>query len=183
MSVQAVENGAPVSVRYAQDMSEWNSLLSTASEVEGYSLIGGKDNERTMAMLVGVPQLIKNVTFRVGDIIPAGQDHPRDFASVEVLIHPDHAARFPRKYAVYNDGSTGVYRDIIKRLAKDGIITLPDGPVSGDANTTIYDVALTDREDGKPVEFTNLNLYCPEGLRVSEYKNEDGSGAQTYYLG
>jgi hypothetical protein len=173
MSIQVPEE-------ISREMAEWNNAVSDAMEVEGYSLYGGKENDRTLDSLIGVPFLIKSVTFRPGDITPQGQKVPRDYVSVECLIRPDHAHKFARKYVVFNDGSTGVYRQVVAALAARGDIILDESlPENGEANTTRYDVSFASSEGF--AEF-DIRLLCPEGLRKSDYKNSDGSEGFTWYL-
>lgn len=174
-------------------MAEWNQEVTLADEVIGHSLIGGKENEETLDNLVGVPFLIENVTFRRGDVSIAPKGQPavyRDYVSVKALIRPDYAKRFKRNRVVFNDGSTGIYRQIVKYLEAKGVVTLPDDrPEEGSANTTKYDVSFSERtdsddSDGKPVytaPSTKVRLFCPEGLRKSPYANEYGE-AETWYL-
>jgi hypothetical protein len=163
------------------EMQEWDRLLSGAVEVAGYSLIGGKENEKTISLLEGVPFLIENVTFRPGDITPDGQDGPRDYVSVECLVAPQYRNRFPRAHVVFNDGSTGIYRNIVKELAKRDYVTLPEGPEDGEANTTRYDVSFSSGED-QPVTFPRINIFCPEGLRKSEYSRKGAPDGTTWYI-
>ena len=167
--------------RGRQEMMEWNTEVSDAIEIEGYSLYGGKENDQKLDSLIGVPFLIKNVTFRAGDIIPTGQTEARDYVSVECLIRPDHAHKFPRKYVVFNDGSTGIYRQIVAALVARDLVNLPDDlPEAGDANTTRYDVSFSDPESGDRT-FNAVRILCPEGLRKSDYQSNAGQ-AVTWYL-
>jgi hypothetical protein len=164
----------------SRDMAEWNSQVADAIEIEGYSLYGGKENDNKLDSLIGVPFLITTATFREGDITPAGQKQPRDYVSCEVLIRPDHAHKFNRKYVVFNDGSTGIYRQVVAALAARELVQLDDSlPEAGDANTTRYDVSFSGGED-EPREF-EVGLLCPEGLRKSEYKSATGDSV-TWYL-
>jgi len=172
------------------DIQEWNSEVSGAIEIEGYSQFGGKDNERTLDALVGVPFLIKNVIYRHSDITPDGWPHGRDYVSCEVLIHPDHAHKFPRKYVVFNDGSTGIYRQVTACLVARDMIQAPENlPEEGPAHETRYDVSFSEQRFGPggeeiwtAPEFP-VRLLCPEGLRKSDYPNPNGGGrSQTWYL-
>lgn len=184
MSIQPAT--PPASPVRDQDVAEWEQVMQDAIEVEGYTLLGGKENERTLDALIGTPFVIRNVTFRQGDIKPKGWAHPRDYVSCEVLVRPDHAGRFPRKYLVFNDGSTGIYRQVVAALTMRGKLAPPeDLPEEGPANETRYDVSFSRESadgDWQPVSFPDLKLYCPEGLRASDYKNEDGSDGRTWYL-
>jgi hypothetical protein len=180
MSIEHVTPAAMASAS-EREMAEWNAQTADALEVEGYSLYGGKENDKTLDALIGVPFLIKQVTFRSGDIVPEGQVEPRDYVSVECLIRPDHALKFARRYVVFNDGSTGIYRQIVAALiAADLVDEYANLPESGDANTTRYDVSYSG-EDGEPHSF-NLRLLCPEGLRKSDYQTGKYGQAVTWYL-
>jgi hypothetical protein len=163
-----------------QAMAEWNAVAAQADEVIGYSLIGGKENEETLAKLKGVPFVIEGVTFRKGDIVVKATGQARDYLSVEALVHPRYQSRFKRSRVVFNDGSTGIYRQIVKYLTDKGLITVPENlPEEGEANATRYDVSFSRGDDGG-TEF-DIRLVCPEGLRDSAYTNENGS-ATTWYL-
>jgi hypothetical protein len=172
-------------------MREWLALSNEADQVIGYSLIGGKENEQTLDLLVGVPFIIEGITFRQGDvnIMPKGEaPFYRDYASVEALVHPLFQGRFKRPRVVFNDGSTGIYRQLTQYLAAKGIIEVDDAYAeTGEANGTRYDVSLSGpgfKEDATTREdraFTGIRLVCPEGLRVSDYRNAYGEG-KTWYL-
>jgi hypothetical protein len=172
-----------------QDMAEWNNAVSDAIEVEGYTLIGGKENDKTLALLIGVPFLIKNATFRKGDVVPDGKTEPVDYVSLECLIHPGYASLFPRKYIVFNDGSTGIYRQVVGALAMRGVIELDETlPEDGPAHETRLDYSPTLGYDASErpdhITYEGLNLYCPEGVRFSEYTTpgKDKQTSKTWYL-
>jgi hypothetical protein len=171
-------------------IQEWAALASQADEVIGYSLVGGKENEQTLRMLTGVPHIVESLTFRRGDVNIAAKGEPamyRDYVSVSALIHPAYTANFRRPRVVYNDGSTGIYRQAVKYLASKGLITVDESlPEEGEAHSTRYDLCYTSERvnpDGAviypAVEF-QVSLVVPEGLRVSEYKNSYGD-SETYY--
>lgn len=172
-----------------REMDEWNANVSDAIEVEGYSLFGGKENDRALDSLVGIPFLVKHVTFRHGDIVPPKGNvydgkSARDYVSVEVLIHPEHAHKFPRRYVVFNDGSTGIYRQLVAALTSQGLITANESlPEEGGANETRYDLPLSKpSEDGwEPAEY-KIHILAPEGLRKSEYAVPGAGQAITWYL-
>jgi hypothetical protein len=165
-----------------QDLALWNELKKASSEFEGYTIIGGKENELPLTLLEHVDFIIKAATFRKGDITPKGHTEPRDYVSLEIMIDPVKRFMFPRGYLVLNDGSTGIYRQIVKALSERGRITLPDNlQEEGDANTTRFDVGFTD-DDGNALTFTAVNIRCPDGIEFSRYKNEDGSDAVTPYI-
>jgi hypothetical protein len=174
--------------RAARDAKQWDMEVGNALEVEGYSLIGGRENERTLDALIDTAFVTRHATFRQGDITPDGAASPRDYVSLEILVNPDDSHRFPRKYVVFNDGSTGIYRQIVAALAMEGMVELPEGlPEAGDANTTRYDVSFsgpeTDEHGERIAREFDIRIYCPEGLRRSDYTNEFGGGsATTWYL-
>lgn len=172
------------------DVAEWMAETAEAIEIEGYTQFGGKENEKTLDELIGVPFLIKSATFRHGDITPRGWAFARDYVSCEVLISPAHAHKFPRKYVVFNDGSTGIYRQIVAALVARDLVQVPqDLPEEGPAHETRYDVSFSRSEPNSegetiwyPREFP-VKLLCPEGLRKSDYDNPAGGGkSTTWYL-
>lgn len=163
------------------DQQEWDAANTGAAEVMGFSLYGGKENDNTLDALVGVPFSVLTITFREGDIkVDKEDERARDYVSLEILVHPAYAHKFNRKYVVFNDGSTGIYRQIVKFLAARGDISLDESlPESGDAHTTRYDVSFSDGPD-EPAVFVG-KLKAPEGLRKSEYDGPTGK-AVTWYL-
>jgi hypothetical protein len=165
------------------DAKVWENAVAGAIEIEGYSLYGGTENERTLDALIGIPLVILHATFRRGDITPKDTEVARDYVSLECLIHPSHQHEFARKYVVFNDGSTGIYRQVVAALYARELITVnEDLPESGEAHSTRYDVSFT-VVDTDSVEFRNIKIFCPEGLRKSKYDNPGGGGASTtWYL-
>lgn len=170
-------------------IAEWNAAAEGADKVIGHSLIGGKENEQTLDLLVGVPFVIEGVTFRRGDVNIMGKGETpfyRDYVSVEALIHPLHQSKFKRERVVFNDGSTGIYRQLVQYLAAKGIVQVAESlPETGEANGTRYDVSFSwaDEHDGSVTHSRvfRTRLVCPEGLRKSDYRNAYGE-AQTWYL-
>src|SRR6266851_1865215 len=51
-------------------ISEWNRVIATSTELVGYSLYGGKDNDRTLNDLIGIPFIVQTASFRKGDNTP-----------------------------------------------------------------------------------------------------------------
>lgn len=173
---QEVANVSPARADMARN--EWSAAVEAADEVIGHSLIGGRENEETLDNLIGIPFVIEAVTYRTGDITPPGKKAPRNYVSVECLIHPLSQAKFHRPRIVFNDGSTGIYRQLTKYLAAKGHIAVDENlPEEGEANATRYDVSYS---TGDPLTF-EIRLYCPEGLRKSEYTGPAGD-ATTWYL-
>jgi hypothetical protein len=178
----------------AVEVLQWNAAVSGAVEVEGYSLYGGKANDRTLDALVGVPLVITRVTFRHGDICPdKGPIYDgktgKDYVSAECLVHPAHAHKFARRFVVFNDSSTGIYRQIVAALSSQGLITLNEElPEEGGMNATRYDVSFSgcritpDGEEYWTSPTYGFHISCPEGLRRSDYAVPGKGDGCTWYL-
>jgi hypothetical protein len=164
----------------------WKNLADGADEVEGTTLVGGKDNERTLESLAGVPFVVTSMTYNQGDINTGTKEKPflRDFVSVEAHIHPAFANRFPRSAVVFNDGSTGIYRQSTQYLAAKGYLNVDESlPEGGEAHGSRYDVSYSQPNgDGKrtPLHFS-VRLLCPEGLRKSGYPGPAGEATTWYF--
>lgn len=141
-----------------------SALLENVDVVEGRPL-----TDKTS--LIGLPHVITLVAFRKGAKDKDGTQH--DYVSCEYTTVTDVPIE-----GVYNDGSTGIRRQIVAYLADKGILptpykTEPDSPVW---------VQPTDEAEKDP-EF-GIRFLAPRGLRVSTYDSEfapDGQ-ASTYYL-
>jgi hypothetical protein len=146
----------------SQDI-DLQSLLANADVVEGRPLTD-------KASLVGTPHVITSVVFRKGAKDNQGAQH--DYVSCEYT-----AVTAPPVEGVYNDGSTGIRRQIVAYLADKGIVPgeykiAPDEPIWVQA------------KEGTPDPEFSIRFLAPRGLRVSEYDSEfapDGK-ASTYYL-
>lgn len=170
--------------------------------------------------LLGVPFIITKLVFQPVAEPTAKVPHPTSFVSIEAttadaarldqqirrgkipnVASIDQLMFEPGARIVFNDGSTGIYRQLVTMLATYGIITLPEGG-SKEAEygtiTNIYDLPWTKwvsctqmdtlKEDGEPRPVITLNqngdpfrLVCRRGLYVSTYINEFGE-SKTYYL-
>lgn len=170
--------------------------------------------------LLGIPFIITKLTFQPVAEPTAKVKNPTSFVSIEATVadearlmlqiqrrkvpnvdNIDQLMFEPGARIVFNDGSTGVYRQLVTLLATYGIITLPDAGSKeaeyGDI-TNVYDLPWTKwiscsqmdtlKEDGeaRPVITNNQNgdpfrLVCRRGLYVSTYTNEFGE-SQTFYL-
>lgn len=184
----------------ATPVSWWDEQ---ADEVEGYDLV--KDD--ALLSLVGVPFKITSATFRDGIQRP-GYDYRDDYVSLELTVAPpavltataDRIATRRKAHdlpligmaraeeqLVINDGSTGIYRQIVQYLAEGKhLISLPDGEKEGEKGTTIYDLPrsqwLGGHDDTEPVTF-DIALKCSRGLRFSDYDNPVGTDkARTWYI-
>lgn len=105
---------------------------------------GGAD-VRDKATLIGQPMMVGKVTFNKGDYGP--------FASI-TAVDPAN------EEFVFNDGSTGVYRQVVGYLQDKGLINV-DKPDTGEYN---------------------VRLVLRRGLRRSDYEGPGGKPAVTFYL-
>src|SRR5882762_4135539 len=125
-----VENPSAMPPVYQPGM-DWETLVSTADEILGYDLAAGEVADD----LVGIPFALTAVTFRPG--VMRGKTR-QAYVSVEVRIankldlrlintrrESSRLARIPGletlafgpdSHVVFNDGSTGVYRQMVKYL-------------------------------------------------------------------
>jgi hypothetical protein len=171
--------------------------------------VDGSDFLKDVALmeLVGVPFLAYRVTFRDG-IQRKGAPFRDDYVSIEVHVAPepimrndaariisrrvsakipaDSPAARPNELLGVNDGSTGLYRQIVQYLAAKGTIELPAGPTVGEKGDTIYDLPRSAWVSGAEVatEGIAITLRCSRGLRFSEYKNDytGDESARTWYI-
>lgn len=193
-----------------QPGADWESLAAQADEILGYDLA----RDETADDLVGVPFMLTRVIFRPGAMRNKVQ---AAYVSCEVRTAPHLDARLinarressrlprladldslafgPDSHVVFNDGSTGVYRQVVKYLAGKEYITLKapvieagpygessfDQPPSDWANVTHGEVRFT--EDGFATYIADVLLFCPRGLRLSLYENDYTQTGKTRYLG
>jgi hypothetical protein len=202
-----VENSAAFPVY--QPGEDWQSLIDSADEILGYDLA----RDETADALVGVPFMITKVVFRPGVM----RDKERQaYVSSEVRIAPAmdiqlinsrrESSRLPRitalealafgpdTHVVFNDGSTGVYRQIVKYLMTKKFIELKSPLVeSGEYGESSFDQPPSRWTDTKAGDvsfdvegFTNyaadIRLYCPRGLRLSHYENDYTQTGKTRYI-
>jgi hypothetical protein len=179
--------------------TDWDAEVSRADAVAGHDL--AKDD--LLDALVGVPFMITRLTFRKGMKRKDGVQAA--YASCETVIGSDQALRRrrvnmqdlpfePGGQVIFNDGSTGIYRQVVEYLAAKGMISLPEGATKGAYGESIFDTPpigwtevhdgeLTFDDDGWADYAVNIRLVCPRGLRVSEYENEyNPNGSKTRYL-
>jgi hypothetical protein len=185
----------------------WEDLTHDADEVRGADLERG-------ALLVGVPMCIIRATFRQGDYMSAKIDAVGWYVSLDTVIGPEpEIARAirrkripeenlssvpePGETLIFNEGGTGVYRQIVEYLAaKKRILIKSDLPETGAYGESRYDVLppeweYPDRDgpelrygpDGTPTVSFEVRLLCPRGLRSSEYENEYTKAGVTRYIG
>lgn len=181
-----------------QEMSLFDSLVDGAIVIDSASL------EEKMP-LVGVPMVITRVTYR-----PKGAKQERGYVSVEAVIADERRltnairrgwipnvstlADFPftpEEKIVFNDGSTGIRRQLTMVLHASGALNIgafDDGDNSAfDRDWTEWDSfsevgtqKVNDAEVEIP-DFQGLQIFAQRGLRVSHY-DMDGQEATTFYL-
>lgn len=179
---------------YVPGVDDWDTLTASADEALGHELISGEAADK----LIGVPFVITRVSFREGTQ-RAGALYRDDYVSCEAVVAPknvlaerarkgrmnlDDISVDPGEHIIFNDGSTGIYRQIVAYLAGKGFITLPDGPEAGGKGETIYDLPRSQWDDGEDdaTNGINIRLLCPRGLRYSEYSNDYTQDGKTRYI-
>lgn len=201
------ETGAELAPRSLPGLAEewspqesWEEATAAADRMIGHDLA----KDELLDALVGVPFLVTGLTFRRGYLRPDGRQFAYVSAEVVIADAPTLAKRRvkvddlpfePGGTVVFNDGSTGIYRQFVAYLADKGAITLPDPiiaegthgessldlPPNGWADITAGE--LTYEPDGWANYTVSLRLLAPRGLRLSEYTNDWApNGAKTRYL-
>jgi hypothetical protein len=192
-------HGSPLT---AQD-AWWDEA---ADDVEGYDLL----RDEALYDLVGVPFVGYKAVFRDG-IQRKGAAYRDDYVSLELRVAPaavimrdiarvqsrrksfnvpplteSQALSLPGQQLVINDGSTGVYRQIMQYLVAKERITLPEGNEEGGKGDSIYDLPRSQwlKADTDETDSFNISLRCMRGLRFSDYENEytGDSTARTWYI-
>lgn len=189
---------------YDRNVESFGAMVEYAVEVEGNQLV----KEELADELVGVPFLITRVTFRKGVKDPASKTRYMAYVSCEAVIADqpyldrrkvslDDKPFLPSDHIVLNDGSTGIYRQVVAVLESQGYITLPDGPVAGAKGQTRFDAPpdewpaievgqevmgeIGTKNEGFLTYTVDVRIFAPRGLRLSEYASEFGD-AKTRYL-
>lgn len=180
----------------------WEELTRDAHEVFGADLEKG-------AQLIGVPFCLVQVTFRPG-LVNAKTGELMFYASLDAIVAPldvikRRLARIPEEnqeyaqdmageHVVFNEGGTGVYRQVIAYLESQGRIKInSELPREGRSGESRFDLSpagwevdesaeLKLAEDGSPTLAFAVRLLCPRGLRSSEYENEYSKEATTRYF-
>jgi hypothetical protein len=197
-----IETSAPVAFPQYQGET-WQELTEAAITTKGADLLSGAD-------LKGVPFVITGVTFRQSDFMnPVTKTNPY-YVSLELVTGDESAFAKARKRKridetctvdpgerlVFNEGGTGVYRQIVGLMEGLGWITLPEGPEGGAygesrLDTTpdqwVFTPAYTGLEtrftpDGETVVTAPVRVYCERGIRISEYENDYTKDGKTRYL-
>lgn len=167
--------------------------------------------ERDKYTLIGVPHVITSVTYRESK----DKNKPRGFASVEATIAPapaienairrgwipgvtalDQLAFTPGSNVVYNDGSTGIRRQLTQMFHDAGMCDVGGDPAEkgarfdrshtewdscnfeGTRHDAEFDVDVTYPLFDQSPNGGRLLIVVKHGLRVSEY----GEDSVTFYL-
>jgi hypothetical protein len=178
-----------------------------ADEVEGHDLL----RDEALYDVVGVPFMALKAIFRDG-IQRKGSEWRDDYVSLELRVAPvqtilanltriqarrrsfgvaeltaDQVASLPGEQLVINDGSTGLYRQVVEYLSAKGLIFLPEGAEQGEKGETIFDLPRSKWVNGMEdaTAGIDIRLRCSRGLRFSDYSNEftgDSEKARTWYI-
>jgi hypothetical protein len=192
---------------------DWETLIESADEILGYDLA----HDETTDDLVGIPFALTSVTFRPG--VMRGKVR-QAYVSCEVRIAPkakldlvlinnrrvssrlspiadlDALTFGPDSHVVFNDGSTGVYRQVVKYLSAKGYVELVQPVIEtgayGESSFDIPPSGFARINRGTPMEKDGFlgyaipmgaALFCPRGLRLSLYENDFTQTGKTRYLG
>lgn len=178
-----------------------------ASLIDGATVIRTAALEQDKMSLVGVPMVITRVTYR-----PKAAKTERGFVSVEAVIadvpHITQAIRrgwipgverfdqfhfTPEELVVFNDGSTGIRRQLTLMLDSAGSLNIGDR-VEGmnsefdrdwsewDSYTSYSTQKITEDQHIEIPDFKDLRIFAPRGLRVSNYTADGIGDATTFYL-
>lgn len=184
------------------NMQTWAEANESAIEFPGYDLLTDDRTDK----LENVPFLIVGATFRPGITTTDGRGMA--YVSVECMVAPAHLITkrgidpstlpfAPESHVVFNDGSTGVYRQVVNALEGIGYIKLDenngvrenapkgesifDQPPGEWADVRVGDFRLD--EEGRGIYAAPIRIRAPRGLRLSTYENEFTTGqATTRYI-
>lgn len=177
--------------------ASWEEATYGADEILGHDLA----KDELLDALEGVPFLIHRVYFRPSEV--SGR---KNYVTCEAKIadrtllerrhvRVDSLPFDPGDLVVFNDGSTGIYRQVVAYLHGKGFIALPDpvvvrgkyGECSYDlppdewANIFAGDLRFTPL--GEAVYTANIRLFAKRGIRISDgYENEWTKDGKTRYL-
>ena len=182
----------------AEPLSWWDEQ---SDEVEGYDLV----KDEALLSLVGVPFKVTSVTFREG-VQRKDVPYRDDYVSLELTVAPpevlaatadriatrrkahelpvDGIAR-AEEQLVINDGSTGIYRQIVQYLDAKNLINLPAGELEGEKGSTVLDLPRSEWVAGadEATKGIDIGLKCSRGLRFSDYNNPYGADkSRTWYI-
>ena len=192
--------------RYDRNTMSFSDLAGTADQVEGNELV----KDEILRELEGVPFLITHVTFRPSFPSQKNKELWLAYVSCEAVIadeaylashrkmkNLDGKPFGPGEHIVFNDGSTGIYRQIVDYLDTKGYIVAPQGKKEGPKEESRFDSPPSEWEDvnygdtrfpvnGGPPGFVEyaaeIRLLCPRGLRTSDYQNDFTNDGTTHYI-
>ena len=185
----------------------WEDLTRDADEVLGADLEKGEQ-------LIGVPFCITSATFRQGDYLNAKTSERGWYVSLYTMVAPEidiqRAIRRkrvpeenlpnipdPGEKLIFNEGGTGVYRQIVAYLEDKGFIQIDSQlPKEGAYSESRYDIPPSQWKypaearnyelrfdlSGEPVVSFYVRLLCPRGLRSSDYENDFTKTGHTRYI-
>lgn len=180
----------------------WEELTRGADEAFGAELEKGQ-------LLLGVPFVAVRLTYRPGDFVNPKTGSAGHYVSIDLITGsenelakgvrrgriPDPCPVDPGEHLVINEGGTGVYRQTVEYLETRGWVELPDLPKNGEYGESRYDAGLDGwvlpggspvefrfTKDGEPTATVDIRLYCPRGLRSSEYENAYTKTGVTRYI-
>ncbi len=189
-----------------------------ADLIDGATVIQTAALEQDKMALIGVPMVITRVTYR-----PKPAKMERGYVSIEAVIgdvlHIEQAIRrgwmpgverfdqfafSPEELIVFNDGGTGIRRQLTMLLQSAGVLDIgtydASLPVSGvhpafDRDWSEWETFKTyalqnsgaTDADGNAIkievpDFGGLKIFARRGLRVSEYTADGIGDATTFYL-
>lgn len=188
----------------------YGALAQGAFVVDSGELVEHDD----LGKLFKVPFVITAVAYRKGDIVQKGATEPGSYVSITATIadeftlaklhkfgriNMDEIPFMPEESIVFNDGSTGVKRQITEFLHVQNYIKVADpgdivmGGASGESSFDLPPHQWLDH-DGRGVfeidetgfgtysVVLETKLHCRRGLRPSTYSNEYAKDATTWYL-
>lgn len=190
-------------------VTSWDVALRDADEILGHDLA----KEELLDALEGVPFLITRMTFREADTGLARES----YVTCEVLLAPQPVMERrrvnlamlpfdPGDMIVFNDGSTGIYRQCVKYLSAKGFISLPEdlamegpGPsfnkekgeseyvcvydLPPDKWTDVHAGDMRYEPSGRALYTVNVRCFAKRGIRISDgYENEWTKDGKTRYL-
>lgn len=181
-------------------MGSFADMLRGADVAEGGDLLKSDAKEG----LVGVPFLIYRVTYRDGIKDKSGK--VQNYISFDIVTAdaatfekrkayiPQTCAFGPEERLVFNDGSTGLARQMTAYLHEKGLINVgevsQEGGPMGESSFDRYRGEWVSprgkmKADGSESDVeVYCKLYLPRGLRVSDYEAEaTGQDARTFYFG
>jgi hypothetical protein len=192
---------------FDENRHDWNTLMAEAVGVGGADLL----DKDIIDYLVKVPHCIVAADFRQGEKMKNG--HKGAYVSLTAVIAPEDVLRrrfkgndkaanveslpfYAEDVVVYNDGSTGLYRQVVKLMHDHGYISLADPVIEGGASgESSYDVHPSEWTgvDPKRVRISTgdngefkgihvaIRISAPRGIRYSEYDGPEGE-ARTRYI-